>query len=171
MNKTLRFKLVAVFVIVLVGAVGGFQLYSHRHFDTPLVASEGVTEVKHLSDYFEGLKGSFADTEVFVLEGQEKGGKALIVGNSHPSEPVTALTSFLFIENAAVKKGTLYVIPSFNRSASRYTKPGDGYPLYFNISTQWGKKKFRMGNRGASPLDQWPDPSVYIHYPDRQMLS
>jgi hypothetical protein len=31
--------------------------------------------------------------------------------------------------------------------------------------------KFRMGNRDASPLDQWPDPDVYIHYPDRQLLS
>lgn len=28
-----------------------------------------------------------------------------------------------------------------------------------------------MGNRDASPLDQWPDPDIYIHYPDRQLLS
>jgi hypothetical protein len=28
-----------------------------------------------------------------------------------------------------------------------------------------------MGNRDASPLDQWPDPDVYIHYPDKQLLS
>jgi hypothetical protein len=28
-----------------------------------------------------------------------------------------------------------------------------------------------MGNRDASPLDQWPDPDLYIHYPDRQLLS
>jgi hypothetical protein len=28
-----------------------------------------------------------------------------------------------------------------------------------------------MGNRDASPLDQWPDPDVYIHYPERQLLS
>jgi hypothetical protein len=30
---------------------------------------------------------------------------------------------------------------------------------------------FRMGNRDASPLDQWPDPDVYIHYPGRELLS
>jgi len=170
-NNTFKFKLVAALVVILVGVIGGFQLYSHRHFDTPLVASKGVTEVKKLSDYYDGLEGSFADTRVFVLKGEEKGGKALVIGNSHPSEPVSALTSFLIIENATVEKGTIYVIPSFNRSASRYTKPGDGYPLYYNISTPWGKKKFRMGNRGASPLEQWPDPSVYIHYPSKQMLS
>jgi len=75
------------------------------------------------------------------------------------------------IENAQVEKGTLIVIPQFNHSASRTTRPGDGYPLYFHISTPWGKKRFRLGNRDASPLDQWPDPDVYIHYPERQLLS
>jgi len=28
-----------------------------------------------------------------------------------------------------------------------------------------------MGNRDASPLDQWPDPDVYVHYPEKQLLS
>ena len=60
----------------------------------------------------------------------------------------------------------------FNASApAANTKPGDGYPLYFDIPTAWGAKRFRMGNRDASPLDQWPDPDVYIHYPDKQLLS
>jgi hypothetical protein len=28
-----------------------------------------------------------------------------------------------------------------------------------------------MGTRDASPLESWPDPDVYIHYPEKQMLS
>jgi len=28
-----------------------------------------------------------------------------------------------------------------------------------------------MGNRDTSPVDQWPDPDVYVHYPDKQLLS
>jgi len=28
-----------------------------------------------------------------------------------------------------------------------------------------------MGDRWANPLDQWPDPEVYIHYPTRQELA
>ena len=63
------------------------------------------------------------------------------------------------------------IIPVFNNSASRNTRPGDGYPLYFDIPTDWGSKRLRMGNRDASPLDQWPDPDVYIHYPEKQLLS
>jgi hypothetical protein len=94
-----------------------------------------------------------------------------MMGNTHSNEPAAILTALVFIENAVVDKGTLIIIPQFNNSGSRNTKPGDGYPLFFEIPTSWGSKKFRMGNRNAAPLDQWPDPAVYIHYPDRQLLS
>jgi hypothetical protein len=112
-----------------------------------------------------------ADTLVYFLEGKEPGGKAILMSNTHANEPEGLLATFLMLENAVVEKGTLIIIPQFNHSASRNTRPGDGYPLYFEIPTEWGRKKFQLGNRDASPLDQWPDPDVYIHYPDRQLLS
>ncbi len=34
-----------------------------------------------------------------------------------------------------------------------------------------GRQRFRMGDRWSNPLDQWPDPEVYIHYPSRQELA
>ncbi|MGA2361133.1 MAG: succinylglutamate desuccinylase [Candidatus Aminicenantales bacterium] len=150
---------------------GGPPLYRHRHFDIPVVEGPGVTSVARLSDYCPPLKGTMADTSVFVLEGKEPGGKAILLGDTHSNEPEGLLASLVFIENATVEKGTLYVIPFFNNSGSRNTRPGDGYPLYFEIPTDWGGLKIRFGNRDASPLDQWPDPDVYIHYPDRQLLS
>jgi predicted deacylase len=137
----------------------------------PVVKGPGVTRVFRLSDYGPGLKGTMADTFVFVLEGKESGGKAVLLGDTHANEPEGLLASLLFIENAVVEKGTLYIIPFFNNSGSRNTRPGDGYPLYFEIPTDWGSFQVRMGNRDASPLDQWPDPDVYVHYPDRQLLS
>jgi hypothetical protein len=112
-----------------------------------------------------------ADTAVFFMEGREPGGKALLMANTHANEPAGLLATLLMLENGIVEKGTLIVIPQFNHSGSRNTKPGDGYPLYYDIPTAWGKKTFRMGNRDASPLDQWPDPDVYIHYPEKQLLS
>ncbi len=151
--------------------LGGLGLYQHRHFDIPIIAGPGVTRVAKLSDYNKGLKGTIADTLVFILEGKREGGKALIMSNTHANEPEGMLAALIMIENAVVASGTLIIIPQFNHSASRNTKPGDGYPLYFEIPTEWGRKTFRMGNRDASPLDQWPDPDVYIHYPDRQLLS
>jgi len=151
--------------------IAGIQFYSHRHYMVPIVAGSGVTKVTKLSDYCEDLKGTAGDTDVFFLEGKEKGGKMLIIANTHSNEPVAGLTALIFIENTIIDKGTLIVIPQFNNSGGRNTRAGDGYPLYFEIPTDWGNKKFRMGNRDASPLDQWPDPDVYIRYPDKQLLS
>ena len=164
-------KSILLLIIIALMTVAGVQLYKHRHFRMPVVAGPGVTKVSKLSDYTEGLKGTVADTNVFHLEGKEEGGKIFIIANTHSNEPAAILTALIFVENAVVDKGTLIIIPEFNNSAGRNTRPGDGYPLYYEIPTDWGSKKFRMGNRDASPLDQWPDPDVYVHYPDKQLLS
>lgn len=171
MSRDWIIKITFIVIIAVLTFVAGAQFYWHRHFQLPIVAGPGVTKVGQLSDYCENLKGTPADTKVFFLEGKEPGGKVLLMGNTHSNEPAAILTALIFIENTVVDKGTLIVIPQFNNSGSRNTKPGDGYPLFFDIPTDWGSKKFRMGNRNAAPLDQWPDPDVYIHYPDRQLLS
>ena len=164
-------KAVLIFLFLVLLIQGGLQLYRHRHFDVPVVAGPGVTRVVRLSDFGPGLKGTMADPLVYFLEGKEPGGKAILLSNTHANEPEGLLATLLMLENAVVEKGTLIIIPEFNHSAGRNTRPGDGYPLYFEVQTDWGRKKFRLGNRDASPLDQWPDPDVYIHYPDRQLLS
>ncbi|MGQ9577996.1 MAG: succinylglutamate desuccinylase [Candidatus Aminicenantales bacterium] len=166
-----RVKIILLLLLIIILTISGFQLYRHRHYALPVVAGPGVTHVGRLSDYLPSLKGTMGDTLVFFLEGPQPGGKALILGNTHANEPEGLLAALIMVENALVEKGALIIIPQFNHSASRTTRPGDGYPLYFDIPTPWGKKRFRMGNRDASPLDQWPDPDVYIHYPDRQLLS
>lgn len=171
MSRIWKIKTIFLIVIIAIMIVAGLQLYKHRHYMMPILAGPGVTKVVKLSDYSEGLKGTMADTNVFFLEGKEAGGKVLILANTHSNEPAAILTALIFIENTIVDKGTLIVIPQFNNSGGRNTRPGDGYPLYFEIPTDWGSKKFRIGNREASPLDQWPDPDVYVHYPDKQLLS
>ena len=171
MSGNWTIKSIFIIIILAIAIISGVQFYQHRHYQVPIVAGPGVTKVINLSDYCEGLKGTMADTKVFFLEGKEPGGRVLMMGNTHSNEPAALLTTIVFIENAVVKKGTLIIIPQFNNSGGRNTKPGDGYPLYFEISTEWGPKKFRFGNRNAAPLDSWPDPDVYVHYPDRQLLS
>jgi len=163
----------AVLAGAFVGLVlwGGVPLARHRRFDVPIVKGPGVSSVVRLSAFCPGLEGTPGDTFVFVLQGKEPGGKALLMGNTHANEPEGMLAALVLIENAVVEKGTLYVIPFFNNSGSRNTRPGDGYPLYFDVPADGGSRRFRYGNRDASPLDQWPDPDVYIHYPDRQLLS
>jgi predicted deacylase len=171
MKRVWIVKSISLLVVIAVMIMAGVQLYQHRYYKLPLVAGPGVTKVMKLSDFSKVLKGTIADTMVFFLEGEEEGGKMFIMANTHSNEPAAILAALIFLENAIVDKGTLIIVPHFNNSASRNTRPGDGYPLYFEIPTEWGSKTFSMGNRDASPLDQWPDPDVYVHYPDRQLLS
>jgi len=166
-----KFKIIWAVVFLIFLIAGGLPLRKHRHFPVEIVSGPGVTEIKKLSDFFPPLQHTAADTYIFVLHGKEPGGKALIMANTHANEPEGLLAVSIMIENAVVEKGTLYLIPFFNHSGSLNTRPGEGYPLYFSITTPWGKKIFRMGNRDASYLDQWPDPDIYIHYPEKQMLS
>ena len=156
-------------LILLVFA--GVSFYKSRHLKEPVVLSPGVSQVKKLSEYFTGIKGTTNDSNVYILEGEKPGGTILLLGGTHPEEPAARLTTWIFTENAVVEQGKLIVINSANRSASTVTRLGGAYPPDFTIPTSWGGQKFRMGDRWSNPLDQWPDPEVYIHYPSRQELA
>ena len=136
-----------------------------------IVKGKGVTEVKMLSDFFEGVKGTNADTEVYILQGKEKGGTALVLGATHGNEPSGLMGAILLIEKAVVEKGTLYVIPRTNNSGLTHNDPQEGSPQRFHIKTKNGERWFRYGSRATNPLDQWPDPDVYIHASSGQSLS
>jgi hypothetical protein len=164
-------KWIILAVLLLVVLAGGIPLYLQRNFKEEVVAGPSVTDVFKLSRYFSGIEGTIADTDVFELKGSEEGGKMLIIAGTHENEPSAALTAFYLIENLKVDRGTVYIIPHFNRSGSLGTQPGGGFPLYFSMETPWGEKTFRMGDRGFQALDQWPDPDVYIHYPEGQAMS
>ncbi|RKY85560.1 succinylglutamate desuccinylase [candidate division KSB1 bacterium] len=150
---------------------GGISFYKSRHLKEPVVLSPGVTEVKKLSEYFSGIKGTTNDCNVYFFEGKEPGGTIFVLGGTHPEEPGGRLATWILTENAIMEKGRLIVVNSANRSATTVTRLGGGYPPDFTIPTTWGGQKFRMGDRWSNPLDQWPDPEVYIHFPSRQELA
>ena len=130
-----------------------------------------VTETFMLSDYNPNLKGTNGDTPVYVLEGKEPGGSVLVLGGTHPNEPSGYMAAFTFIETAVIEKGTVYVIPYTNHSAATHNDPGEGNIQYFTITTQSGERTFRFGSRATNPIDQWPDPDVYVHNPSGQQMS
>ena len=130
-----------------------------------------VTEVKMLSDWFDGLNGTNGDTPVYVLEGKKPGGAMLILGGTHANEVSGYMSAFTFIENAVVEEGTIYVIPYTNHSAMTHNDPSEGNLQYFTLTTASGERTFRYGSRATNPVDQWPDPDVYVHYPSGQQLS
>jgi predicted deacylase len=164
-------KIVICGLGVLLAVFAGISFYNSRHLREPLVLSPSLTRVKKLGDYFTGVKGTTNDANVYILEGAKPGGTILLMGGSHPEEPAGRLAAWIFAENAVLDQGRLIVIPTTNPSGSTATRLGGAYPPDFTIPTAWGGQKFRMGDRWSNPLDQWPDPEVYIHYPSRQELA
>jgi predicted deacylase len=156
---------------LLLLVTSGKSFYDGRHLKEPVVVSEGVAQVKKLSSYFPGIEGSVNDCNLYFLEGKEPGATLCVLGGTHPEEPGGQLAAWLFAENAMMKKGRLIVVLSANRSATTVTRLGGAYPPDFTINTPWGGETFRLGDRWSNPLDQWPDPEVYIHYPSGQYLA
>ena len=163
----------ATALLVLAAAAIGYlavQFLSMREVE-PIYPGPGVTEVKMLSDWYPGLKGTAGDTEVYVLKGEKEGDSMLVLGGTHPNEPSGLVGAVLLIENVVVEEGTLYVIPRTNNSAMTCTDPQEGAPMRFTISTPGGDRWFRFGSRATNPIHQWPDPEIYVHATSGQRLS
>jgi hypothetical protein len=156
-------------LLLFVGS--GIDFYRSRHLKEPVVLGPGVTKVKALGDYFAGVRGTTNDCNVYFLEGKEPGATMMILGGTHPEEPAGRLVAWILAENAVMQQGRLIVVLSANRSATTVTRVSGAYPPDFTIPTSWGGQKFRMGDRWSNPLDQWPDPEVFIHYPSGQNLA
>lgn len=162
--------------IILIGLALATAFFAGREFlkmrePEPIIKGVGVTEVQKLSQYFPDLKGTNGDTDIYILKGQEPGGSMLVLGGTHPNEPSGFMSAVVLIENAKVNKGTLYVIPRTNQSGFTHNDPQEGSPQRFHIQTKDGERWFRYGSRATNPLDQWPDPDVYIHASSGQQLS
>lgn len=141
------------------------------HKEEPIVDGPGISETRMLSDYFPGLKDTNGDTKIYVFKGEKPGGSMLVLGGTHPNEPSGLMSAVTLIENAKVNAGTLYVIPRSNNSAFTHNDAQEGSPQKFVINTPSGERWFRYGSRATNPIDQWPDPDVYIHASSGQQLS
>ncbi len=164
-------KLVIGLLGLVLLATSGWSFHRSRRLEEPVVLSPGVTRVKTLGEYFEGVRGTVNDCNVYFFEGDAPGATVLVMGGTHPEEPASRLAAWLLAENAVMEAGRLIVVLSANRSASTVTRVGGAYPPDFAIPTDWGERTFRLGDRWSNPLDQWPDPEVYIHYPSGQYLA
>lgn len=178
-NKTVEKKGCGSFVTGLILAAllaaGIFTVskeFSYQFNVEPIFKGPGVTSVKMLSDYNPFLKGTNGDSKVYVLDSGKPGGTFIIMGGSHPTEPGGLLAAVMFVENAVVTEGKVLVVPHSNNSGFSTCEPGLGHVPYFHLTTPTGKVRyFRFGNRGSNPVDQFPDPDMYLHYPSGQNLA
>lgn len=158
--------LVVIALVVYLGIT-----FSSMRNPEPIYAGEGVTDMKMLSDWFPGLKGTNGDTEVYILDSGVEGASMLVLGGTHPNEPSGIVSAVMLVEYCQPEEGILYVIPRANNSAFTCTDPQEAAPMKYFIETDGGERWFRFGSRATNPTDQWPDSEVYVHASSGQTLS
>ena len=78
-----------------------------------------------LSEWQPELKGTHADTPVFIQDGKEPGGTVYVEGGIHANEPAGFMAAIVLLENAKVEKGRLIVVPFVSNSARTHNSPQD----------------------------------------------
>lgn len=143
-------------------------------FKMDLRSGDGVTASKVLSDYNPNLKDSDYDTAVYVLKGNETGGKALILSGTHAREIGGVLTAAVLLENVTVEQGTLFVIPCLNAAGMSVPDSLGQVPHQVSIKTQSGMRSFAYGDRyiplraGESDPPEFRHPKGYVHKDGRE---
>jgi hypothetical protein len=133
--------------------------------------ANGITRISDLAQYNPNLKGTNGNTAVYYFDSGKPGGTFLLLGGTHPNEPAGFISAVLMVENLNISSGRIIIVPQACYSGFTCTDPLEGYPEFYTIKTNTGDRKFRFGSRVSNPLDQWPDPLVYSHYPSGQELS
>lgn len=152
-----------------VAALAGLE-FKAMWADDVFVPAPGF-EKKMLSNWFNGLEGTPADTPVYIQDGAEPGGVVLIVGGTHPTEPASMMTATLFLERARVAKGRLIVVPQANLTGFTHNSPQEAHPRSISFTTaDGGRRTFRFGSRLTNPIYEWPSPDIYIHPASGQQL-
>jgi len=164
-----RLVLLAASLVLMIA--GTRDIRALRAYRETVVVSDAFTRQAPLSTYFDGIRGTLMDVPVYVFDSGVPGGSALILGGAHPYEPASPVMAYVVMENIAVKQGRVFVIARANMSASLQGMLGNAYPPFFRVKTPWGGKTYRIGDRETSPLEQWPDPFTFVHYPSKQNLA
>ena len=165
--------LLVAFAIVL-AAISGHSYMKMRNPDPGIdrvVPAEGF-EHRLLSDWFPALAGTPGDADIYVQEGEEPGGTMLLLGGTHANEPAGFMAAVVMLETAQVKRGRLIIAPFANPMARTHTFPQDAHPQTFGFETTNGTKRtFRFGARITDPVNEWPNPDIYIHPASGQTMA
>ena len=166
-------KLTATLLLAIALVVCYFSAQSFsQNKDLDVVVPAPGFEKKMLSDYFDGLKDGPMDTPVYVQNGAEPGGSVMILGGTHPNEPSGYMSAVLFLENAKVNRGRLFIIPFGNISGFTNTLAQEASPSKIHFTLPDGSvRAFRYGSRDTNPTVMWPIPDIYIHKASGQELA
>jgi hypothetical protein len=151
--------------------IGTRDIRALRGYRETVVASPALSARLSLGAYASGVSGTLMDAPVYLFDSGVAGGSVLILAGTHPYEPASPMMAYVLMENIQITRGRVFVIPRGNMSAATLGMLGNAYPPFFRIKTPWGEKRYRIGDRETNPLEQWPDPFTFVHYPSKQNLA
>lgn len=164
-------KNIIVIAVALLFAIPASIDFVRMHKAEPIAKNPNITEVRMLSEYCSGLKGTDLDTEVYVFDSGVPGGTMLILGGTHPNESAGLVAAIAMVENLKVSQGRVFILPWTNKSGFTHTSPLDGMQDLFSITLDDGSvRTFRVGNRLTNPVDQWPDFTFYEGTSGRKLV-
>lgn len=164
-------KNIIVIAVALVFAVFASIDFLAMHKAEPIAQNPNLSEVRMLSEYCAGLKGTDLDTEIYIFDSGKAGGTFLVLGGTHPNESAGLLSAIAMVENIKVTQGRVMIIPWTNKSGFTHTSPLDGMQDFFTITLSDGSTRtFRVGNRLTNPVDQWPDFTYYEGKSGRKLV-
>ena len=176
-KKNMASVYTATAMLVFAVAIAVISGKSYLEMRTPgpgidrVVPHQGFVQ-KQLSDYFDGIKGTPADTAVYIQEGAEPGGTMLVLGGTHANEPAGVVAAVVMLERADVHRGRLIIVPYANMMGRSHTFPQDAHPQTFSFTTPGGNSRtFRYGSRTTNPVYEWPNPDIYIHPASGQTMA
>lgn len=171
MIKSNIFSALLILIIAAIVSIIASSEFIGMRTPDKIFPSSGLSKIGKLSDFLARLENTSGNATVYYFDSGKPGATVFLLGGSHPNEAAGFITALLLIENAVVERGKLIIIPQTSLSGFSYTDPLEAYPKNFTLNTKSGERQFRFGSRGLSPIDQWPDPRVYLHYPSGQKLS
>ena len=168
-KKFIGSRLTATLMLVAVAAVTAVSGHIYMQMRNPAPEIDRVVPQENfehhmLSDWFEDLRGTPGDTPVYIQEGEEPGGTVLVLGGTHANEPAGFIAAVVMLEQAKVTRGRLIIAPYANMMSRTHTFPQDAHPQTFGFETPAGtRREFRYGARTTNPVNEWPNPDIYIH--------
>jgi len=170
MKKNYLTAIIILLIAVILMVTASVDFLNKRRMNK-LYPSEGLTKIGKLSNYLPGLEGTNSDSDVYFYDSGNPGSTILLLGGTHPNEPSGYISAVVLIENIKVLQGRIIILPQACKSGFTCTDPMEALPADFILKTRSGNRTFSFGSRVFNPLDQWPDPEVYTHFPSGQKLS
>jgi hypothetical protein len=132
------------------------------NIDLDIRPGDGVTGQRKLSDYFQPLRDTNLDTDVYILDSGKPGATGLLIGGTHGNEMAGSVAALVALENSVVTTGKLIVIPYTNRSAQSVKDTRNHIEPRHLIQSRGGERYLTYGDRRTDIVDQESaDPDEY----------